>query len=51
MTKLKEQTPEDLKANYHLPKKLFYLVQLKTFKNDEICLFLHPESSFLSKDI
>ena len=39
-----------LKSGSHLPKKLFYLFQRKSFKNDEKCLF-HLKNSFHSQNI
>ena len=41
----------NLKSYSHLPKKLFYLLQSKPFKNDENCFLFHLKSSFRSEDI
>ena len=35
----------------HLPEKLFYLLQLNPFKNDEKYVLFHLKSSFRSQDI
>ena len=40
-----------LTSDSHLPKKLFYLVQRKLFKNDENCFLFHLKSTFPSEDI
>ena len=40
-----------LKSDSHLLKKLFYLLQWKSFKNDEKCFLFHLKNSFCSQDI
>ena len=42
---------ESFKVRLSHSKKLFYLLQLKAFKNDEKWFLFHPKSSFLSQDI
>ena len=39
------------KSDSHLPKKLYYLLDLKTFKNHEKCFLFHLKNSFCSQDI
>ena len=39
-----------LKSVSHFPKKLFYLLQWKTFKNEN-CFLFHLKSRFCSQDI
>ena len=39
------------KLGSHLPKKFFYLLQWKPFKNDENCFLFHLKSSFHFQDI
>ena len=39
------------KSVSHLPKKMFYLLQWKPFKNDEKCVSFHLKGSFCSQDI
>ena len=40
-----------LKLDYHLPIKLFYLFQWKSFKSDENCFLFLLKSSVRSQDI
>ena len=40
-----------LKSDSHLPKKLFYLLQLKPLKNREKCFLVHLKNSFHFQDI
>ena len=42
---------KELKSDSHPPKKLFYLLQQKPFKNDEKCFLFHRKSSLPSQDI
>ena len=37
----------ELKLGFHLPKKLFYLVQSNPFKNHEKCFLFHCKCFFL----
>ena len=45
------ESMETLKSDSHLPKKLFYLLQSKPFKNDEKSFLFHIKSAFHSQDI
>ena len=38
-----------LKSDSHLPKKFFYRLQWKSFKNDEKCFLFHLKSFFVLK--
>ena len=40
-----------LKSGSHLPKKMFYFLQQKPFKNDKKCFLFHLKRSFCSQDI
>ena len=40
-----------LKPDCHFPKKLFYFLQWKPFKNDEKCFLFHLKSCSHSQDI
>ena len=42
---------KSLKSNSHLPKKLLYLLQWKTFKSDEKCFLFYSKNSPRSQDV
>ena len=49
--KLRSLSIKSLNSDSHLPKIFCYLLNLKSFKNDEKYFLFHLKSSFRSQDI
>ena len=48
---MKSHRNDAIKIGISPSKKMFYLLYLKPFKNDETCFLFHLKISFHSKDI